>query len=83
MRHQVGRIWGDDSDQNFYFPPPLEATEPISLMFMFSEMFTVLKGLGMFSSPDMPVRSSSLLLILACFGVTVGYSILKLYRVTS
>ena len=46
-------------------------------------MFTVLKGLGMFSSPDMPVIYSSLLLILTYFGVTVGYSVLKLYWVTS
>ena len=38
----------------------LEATETISLMFTFADMFTILKGLEMFSSPAMPVRYSSL-----------------------
>ena len=51
-------------------------------MFIFSEIFTVLKGLDMFSSPDMPVRSYLLLGSLACFGVTLRFSVLKLYCVT-
>ena len=46
-------------------------------------MFNVLKGLEMFSSPYMPVRYSLLLVILTCFGVTVGSYVLKSYWVTS
>ena len=61
----------------------LEATEPISLVFIFSEMFTVLKGLEMFSSLAMPERSSLLLGIMTFFGVTVIFSVLKSYWVTS
>ena len=52
-------------------------TEPISLMFTFEEMFTVLKGLEMFSSTTMCVRYYLLLGSLACFGVTVISSMLK------
>ena len=55
----------------------LEVTEPISLMFTFEEMFTVLKGLEMFSSTTMRVRYYLLLGSLACFGVTVISSMLK------
>ena len=69
------------------FPPFffdfLEVTEPISLVFIFSDIFTVFKGLGMFFSSDIPVRYSSLLGILACFGVTLRYSVLNSYWVTS
>ena len=36
----------------------LEATDPISLMLTFEEMFTVLKVLEMFSTPAMPVGYS-------------------------
>ena len=46
------------------FPPfflaCLEATDPISLMFIFKDMFNVLKGLYMFSSLASLVRSSLL-----------------------
>ena len=52
-------------------------------MFIFSEIFTVLKGLEMFYSPAMPVRYYLLLGSLMCFGVTVRFSILKSYWVTS
>ena len=51
-------------------------------MFIFSEMFTTLKGLDMFSSSALPVRYSSLLVSLTFFGVTLRYSVLKLYWVT-
>ena len=57
----------------------LEAIELISLIFTLADIFTVLTGLEMFSSPDMPVRSSSLQGSLTCFGVTVRSSGLKLY----
>ena len=45
-------------------------------------MFTVLKGLEMFSSTVMSVRSTLLLGSLMCYGVTVRSSVLKLYWVT-
>ena len=61
----------------------LEAKDPISLMFTFGEMFTVLKGSEIFSSPDIPARYSSFLGSLTCFGVMVRYSVLKSYWVTS
>ena len=61
----------------------LEATETISRIFTFAEIFAVLKGLEMFSSPAMPMRSSSLQGSLTFFGVTVSSSGLKLYWMTS
>ena len=45
-------------------------------------MFTVLKGLEMFSSTVMSVRSTLLLGSLMYYGVTVRSSVLKLYWVT-
>ena len=57
----------------------LEAIKTISLMFIIEEMFTILKGLGVFSSPDMPVRYYLLHGSLTCFGVTVSSSVLKSY----
>ena len=62
-----------------FFFSCLETTEPISLVFTFAEMFTILKGLEMFSNPAIPVRSSLLQGSLTCFGVTVRSSVLKLY----
>ena len=52
-------------------------------MITFAYMFTVLKGLWIFSSSAMPVRYSSFLESLTCFGVTVRSSGLKSYWVTS
>ena len=60
----------------------LEATEPISLMFIFSDIYTFLKGLDIFSSPTMHVRYSSLLVSMTFFGVTVRFSVYKSYWVT-
>ena len=51
-------------------------------MFTLYEMFTVLKGLEMFSSTVMSVRSTLLLGSLMYYGVTVRSSVLKLYWVT-
>ena len=65
---------------NFFFAC-LEATEPISRIFTFVEIFTILKGLEMFSSPDMTVRSYLLQVSLSCFGMTVRSSRLKSYKV--
>ena len=52
-------------------------------MFIFSDIYTFLKGLDIFSSPTMHVRYSSLLVSMTFFGVTVRFSVLKLYCVTS
>ena len=54
----------------------------ISLMFICADMFTVLKRLEMFSSPDIPLISSLLQGSLKCFGVTVRSSVLNSYWVT-
>ena len=61
----------------------IEATEPISRISTLAEIFTVLKGLEMFSSPAITVRFLSLHGSLTFFGVTVIYSGLKSYWVTS
>ena len=71
--------WLIRADFTLFFFSYLEVTETISLMFIFADMFTVLKELEIFSSPDMPVRSYSLHSSLTCFGVTVRSSILKSY----
>ena len=57
----------DQGRLSSFFFAWLEATETISLMFTLRYMFTVLKGLEMFSSPAKPVRYSSLLGSMAFF----------------
>ena len=57
----------------------LGATYLISLMFMLAEMFTILKGLEILSSPTVPVKSYLLLGRLMCFGVTVRSYVLNSY----
>ena len=65
------------------FPPfffvYLGATYLISLMFMLTDMFTILKGLEILSSPTVPVKSYLLLGRLMCFGVTVRSYVLNSY----
>ena len=83
-RRRGGIIWGGGSKQkNPFFFACLEATELISMMFTFAEVFTVLKMLEIFSSPAIPARSSLLLISMACFDITVRSSVLKSYWVTS
>ena len=71
--------WLLGSDFLLFFFACLEATKPISLMFTFAEIFTILMGLYMFSSPYIPVRFSLLRRSITCFGVNVMYYVLKLY----
>ena len=51
----------------------LEAMDLIFLMYVSSRIFTTLKGLGMFYSPDMPLQSSYFLGSLMYLGVTERY----------
>ena len=60
----------------------LEATDPISLIFVLAAMFTIFKLLEIFSSPDIILRYSSLLGGLICLGVTVSSFVLKSYLLT-
>ena len=62
---------------SYFFFACLEATNPISLIFTFAEMFTVLKGLDMFYGPAMHVRYYSLQGSLKHFVITVRSSVLK------
>ena len=85
---EVASDWGNlgfllRADFLPFFFACLEATDPISWMCTFADMFNVLKGLEMFYSTAMPVRYYSLHGSLTCFGVTVRSSRLKLYWVTS
>ena len=57
----------------------LEAMEPISLILVLSEMFTVLKEFDMFSSPVMNLKYYLLLGSLTCLGVTEISFVLKSY----
>ena len=62
-----------------FFLAFIEAMDPISLIFVFAEMFTVLKWFEMFYSPIMTLHYSSLLGILTFLGVTKSSFVLKLY----
>ena len=55
----------------------LEAMNPISLVFLLTVMFTVLKGFEMNSTHAMHLQSYSLLGSLTCLGVTYSYLVLK------
>ena len=57
----------------------LEAMDPISLMFVLTAMFAVLKGFEMVSSTAMTLNSSWLLRSLTCFGATDIYFVFKSY----
>ena len=61
----------------------MKSIDPVSLMLGRSIMFTVLKGLGIFSRPSIPRVSLSFFGNLACFGVTVRLSMSKSYWVIS
>ena len=61
----------------------LEDMDPISLMFVLSEMFIILKGFDMVSSLAVTLQYSLLFGILACLGVTDIYLLLKSYLLTS
>ena len=62
---------------SYFFFAYLDTTEPISLMFVLTEIFTILKGLDMISIPYMPLRSSSLHVSLTCLGVSVNSAVLN------
>ena len=66
-----------------FFFSYIEGIDPISLMFVLENMLTVLKVLEMFSSPEMPIQSSYLLVSLICFGLTVRSFVLNSYLLTS
>ena len=60
----------------------LEAREPISLVFLYSALFTTLKLLDMVSIPAIHLQPSLFPGILVCLGETVRSSMLKSYWLT-
>ena len=62
-----------------FFLVCIESMDPISLMFLFAEMFTFLKGFEMVSVPDMPLQSYLLLDNLTFLGVTESPFVLESY----
>ena len=75
--------WFISANLIYFFFACLEAIYPIYLIFVVAAMFTILKRLEIFSSPDMSLQSSSLLVTLTCLGVTVICFVLKSYWLTS
>ena len=61
----------------FLAPAFLEEIDPISVILRVSIMFTILKGLEIFSRPSIPQGSLSFFGSLTCFCVTVKLFMLK------
>ena len=57
----------------------LEEIDSISVILVISIMFTILKGLEIFSRPYIPQESLSFFSCLTCFGVTVKLFMSKSY----